>query len=122
MIRRNVLKALTVTGGVLALGGLAYAANLKGNVSIDGSSTVFPISEAAAEEFEKVQPGVRVTVASSGTGGGFKRFVVGQIDISDASRPIKPEEAQAAASKKIEYLELPIAYDGLTVVVNPQNT
>jgi phosphate transport system substrate-binding protein len=92
-----------------------------GTVAIDGSSTVYPISEAVAEEFRKTQPDVRVTVGISGTGGGFKKFCAGETDISDASRPIKPTEVEACAARKIEYIELPVAYDGLAVMVNPKN-
>jgi phosphate transport system substrate-binding protein len=91
-------------------------------VRVDGSSTVYPITEAVAEEFRAVQPDVRVTVGISGTGGGFKKFAAGEIDIADASRPIKPEEASAAQAAAIEYVELPIAYDGITMVVHPDNT
>jgi phosphate transport system substrate-binding protein len=94
---------------------------LSGTVAIDGSSTVFPITEAVAEEFMKVNPGVQVTVGISGTGGGFKKFTVGETDISDASRPIKEEEVQIAVENNIEYIELPVAYDGISVVVNPAN-
>ncbi len=96
--------------------------SLKGAVKIDGSSTVYPITEAVAEEFNKVAGKVRVTVGISGTGGGFKRFCSGEIDIADASRPIKKAESELAAKSKIEYVELPVAYDGLTIVVNPKNT
>ena len=94
---------------------------LGGTVRIDGSSTVFPISEAMAEEFRKVEPSVRVTVGISGTGGGFKRFTVGETDISDASRAIAPSEVQAAEDNGIEYIELPVAFDGLSVLVHPGN-
>lgn len=97
------------------------ASSLTGNVLVDGSSTVFPISEAMAEEFMKANPGVRVTVGVSGTGGGFKKFCAGETDISNASRPIKQEEIDLCAKNGIEYIEVPIAYDGLTVVVNPSN-
>jgi phosphate transport system substrate-binding protein len=91
-------------------------------IKIDGSSTVFPITEAVAEEFQiEKQGGVQVTVGVSGTGGGFKKFCAGQTDISNASRPIKDEEMQACQAAGIEYIELPVAYDALTVVVNPQN-
>jgi phosphate transport system substrate-binding protein len=96
-------------------------AKLTGAIQIDGSSTVFPVSEAVGEEFQKVNPEVRVTVGVSGTGGGFKRFTVGETDISDASRPIKDSEAAAAKEKGIEYIELPVAYDGLSVIVNKDN-
>ena len=95
---------------------------LKGEVRIDGSSTVYPITEAIAEEFRAVQPEVKVTVGLSGTGGGFKKFTRGEIDINDASRNIKQEEIDAATASNIGYLELKVAYDGLTVVVNQENT
>ncbi len=92
-------------------------------IKIDGSSTVFPISEVAAEEFQKSKAGaIKVTVGVSGTGGGFKKFCSGQTDISDASRPILAKEVEACRAKGIRYIELPIAYDALTVVVHPENT
>ena len=91
-------------------------------IQLDGSSTVFPISEAVAEEFQKANPNVRVTVGISGTGGGFQKFCRGETDISDASRPIRPTEIETCKTAGIEYIELPIAYDGLAVVVNPKNT
>ncbi|MDQ0340394.1 phosphate transport system substrate-binding protein [Caldalkalibacillus uzonensis] len=94
---------------------------LSGNVEIDGSSTVFPVQEAIAEEYRTVQPDVNVTVGVSGTGGGFKRFTVGETDLSNASRPIKDEEAAIAEENGIEYVELPIAYDGMAVVVSAKN-
>ena len=99
----------------------ASAERLRGTVSIDGSSSVFPISEAVAEEFLAVQPRVRVTVGVSGTGGGFKKFLAGEIDINDASRPIKMKEVKQASASGIGFIELPIAYDGLSVVVNKKN-
>ena len=92
----------------------------QGVVKIDGSSTVYPITEAVAEEFQK-STGTKVTVGISGTGGGFKKFARGETDIQNASRPIKAEEMKAAQAGGIQYLELPIAYDALTVVVNAQN-
>jgi phosphate transport system substrate-binding protein len=91
-------------------------------IAIDGSSTVFPITEAVAEEFQKVNPSTKVTIGVSGTGGGFKKFCAGEIAIAGASRPIKPTEEQACAAAKIEYIELPVAYDGLAVVTNAKNT
>ena len=91
-------------------------------IHVDGSSTVFPISEAVAEEFQKANQNIRVTVGISGTGGGFQKFCRGETDISDASRPIRPAEIEACQKAGIEYIELPIAYDGLAVVVNPKNT
>ncbi|RKY25082.1 MAG: hypothetical protein DRP79_07000, partial [Planctomycetota bacterium] len=94
---------------------------LSGSVHVDGSSTVFPITEAVAEEFQKIHPGVRVTVGISGTGGGFKKFCIGETDINDASRPIKSKELAKAAENGIEFIELPVAFDGISVVVNPKN-
>jgi len=90
-------------------------------IQIDGSSTVFPITEAVAEEFQKKHPNVRVTVGVSGTGGGFQKFCRGETHISDASRPISKTEIAACQKAGIEYIELPVAYDGLAVVVNPKN-
>jgi phosphate transport system substrate-binding protein len=98
---------------------------LTGSVKIDGSSTVYPITEAVAEEFQAANSGVKVSAAFSGTGGGFKLFCVGDTDINDASRGIKKDdegEGKACATNKIEYVELQVAIDGLTVVVNPANT
>lgn len=94
---------------------------LSGEVQIDGSSTVFPITEAVAEEFRSEAPNVRVTVGVSGTGGGFKKFLRGETDINDASREIKPSEVKQAEETGVDYVRLSVAYDGLAVVVNPQN-
>lgn len=91
-------------------------------VKCDGSSTVFPIAEAVAEEFQNTNKNVQVTVGMSGTGGGFKKFVRGETDISNASRPIQAKEMEEAAKNGVEYIELPIAFDALTVVVNKDNT
>ena len=91
---------------------------LTGTIEIDGSSTVYPITVAVAEEFRKIYPNVQVPVGISGTGGGLKRFTVGETSISNASRPIKDKEAAAASENGIEFIELAIAYDGLSVVVN----
>ncbi len=115
--------------GCLSVMGFACGPNRGPNASsetaiikIDGSSTVFPVTEAVAEEFQKEKRGtVNVTVGISGTGGGFKKFVRGEIDVSDASRPILTEEMAQARANGIEFLELPVAFDALTVVVNPQN-
>ena len=91
-------------------------------VKIDGSSTVFPITEAVAEEFQRAKKqSARVTVGISGTGGGFKKFCRGEIDISDASRPILAKEMEDCRKAGIEYFELPVAFDALTVVINPKN-
>ena len=91
-------------------------------VSLDGSSTVFPISEAVAEEFQKAEQSVRVTVGISGTGGGFQKFCRAEIDIADASRPITATEIEACKKSGIEYVELPVAFDGIAIAVNPRNT
>ena len=94
----------------------------QGAIKLDGSSTVYPISEAVAEEFQKSHRNVRVTVGISGTGGGFQKFCRGETDISNASRPIKPTEIDTCKQAGIEFVELPVAYDGLAIVVNPKNT
>jgi phosphate transport system substrate-binding protein len=94
---------------------------LTGMVTIDGSSTVFPISEAMAEEFQIANPGVRVTVGISGTGGGFKKFCGGETDISDASREIKETEIELCRENGIDPIQIPVSWDGLTVVRNPAN-
>lgn len=109
--------------GVDADSGTPEGANveLQGKVEIDGSSTVYPISEAAASEFQNRFPNVNVVVGVSGTGGGFDRFTQGEIDISDASRPIRQSEFQAAQDAGVSFVELPVAYDGLTLVVHPKN-
>jgi phosphate transport system substrate-binding protein len=92
-------------------------------VKIDGSSTVFPITEAVAEEFQKARKGaINVTVGISGTGGGFKKFCRGETDIANASRPILRKEMDDCAKAGIRYYEMPVAYDALTVMVNPQNS
>jgi len=123
-IRHIILSTLVVTavlGSALTGADPAQAEKLRGKVRIDGSSTVFPIAEAVAEEFAAVQPRVRVTVGVSGTGGGFKKFIAKEIDITNASRPIKAKESARAAEAGIGFIELPVAFDGVTVVVNPQN-
>lgn len=91
------------------------------DITIDGSSTVYPISEAIAEEYLKVRPRVRVSVGYSGTGGGMRKFIDGDIDICDASRPMKASERQECEQAEIEYVELEVAFDGLAVVVHPEN-
>ena len=115
MMKKSVFVAVVLIG--LAAAAWAKTALIK----IDGSSTVFPITEAVAEEFQKKNSGVRVTVGISGTGGGFKKFCAGEIDISDASRPIKLSEVEICVDNNIKYVELPVAYDGIAVVVNPKN-
>jgi len=114
--------------GIVALGMnepdtslLATDSSLSGTIDIDGSSTVFPITQAVAEEFRKVHPGVQVPVGVSGTGGGFKRFVVGETHISNASRSIKPIEIAAAEENGVEFIEIAVGFDGLSVIANPAN-
>jgi phosphate transport system substrate-binding protein len=105
----------------IAVAGPARAAD-QALVKIDGSSTVYPVTEAVAEEFQKAERGkVKVTVGISGTGGGFKKFCRGETDISNASRPILAAEMKACQQAGIKYIELPVAYDALSVVVNPKN-
>src|SRR3989304_1150857 len=104
---------------MVLVGRTVWAASL---IKVDGSSPVYPTTEAVAEEFQKKSPDVRVTVGISGTGGGFKKFCNGETNISDASRPIKLSEVEMCVDNKIKYVELPVAYDGLAVMINPQNT
>ena len=109
---------------IIACGGNAANTSqpgLSGEIPIDGSSTVFPITEAVAEEFGKLHPNVKVTVGISGTGGGFQKFCNQETVISDASRPIKQSEMDKCAAAGVEFIELPVAIDGLTVMVNPAN-
>lgn len=115
---------------IVIVGLIALAAQLVGVptraraqvIKIDGSSTVFPITEAVAEEFQKAKKGAfKVTVGIAGTGGGFKKFCRGETDISDASRPILKQEMETCKNANIQYIELPVAYDALTVMVNPKN-
>jgi phosphate binding protein len=96
-------------------------AELSGEVLVDGSSTVYPVTQAAAEEFSAYAPEVQVTVGISGTGGGFERFCRGETDISNASRPIVPDEVALCEENGIEFIEVPVAFDGLSVVANPEN-
>ncbi len=102
-------------------GGTGGGSALSGKIVVDGSSTVAPISEAVAEEFRKEQPGVDVTVGTSGTGGGFTKFCNGETDISDASRPIEADERQACAAKGVKFQEFRIGLDGLAVVTSVKN-
>ena len=121
------LKRFSIAGAVAlataTLGLTVSEVRSQGNlVSIDGSSTVYPIQEGVAEEFQKANRGrYRVTVGVSGSGGGFEKFCRGETDISNASRPIKDSEAQRCAQNGIEFVELQVAFDGITVVVNPEN-
>lgn len=107
--------------GIFICTASAKQSKLKGKVAIDGSSTVFPITEAVAEDFRKEFPRVRINIGVSGTGGGFKKFTLGEIDINNASRHIKSSEIIKAKKNNIKYLEIPVAYDGITIVINKKN-
>lgn len=125
--RRSWIKAIASAFVLLAAPALLHAqaavgAGLTGTIRVDGSSTVFPITEAVAEGFKKTVPSVDVTVGISGTGGGFKRFCAGETDISNASRPIKQAEVKQAEAQQVAFVEVPIAYDGLSIVVHPDNS
>ena len=113
--------ATTAAGAETTTTAAAAAAGLSGQIIVDGSSTVFPITEAVSEEFTNANPGVQIPVGFAGTGGGFKKFIANEIDIANASRPIKTEEADALKAAGIEYTEFKVGYDGLTVVVNAAN-
>ena len=114
-----IAMALSACGGADAGADTGSGNGASGSVAVDGSSTVFPMSNAAAELLSEENPDVQVAVAESGTGGGFEKFCAGQTDISDASRPIEQEEKDACAKEGIEYTELQVATDALTVVVHP---
>ncbi|MGH8763771.1 MAG: PstS family phosphate ABC transporter substrate-binding protein [Nitrosospira sp.] len=122
MLKLPDSKALGLSAMLSVLIGAASIACADGIVKIDGSSTVYPITEAVAEDFQVAKKGaVRVTVGISGTGGGFKKFCRGEIDIVNASRPILKKEMDDCKAAGIQYVEMPVAYDALTVVVNPKN-
>jgi len=116
----KILGAIAATVAAVSLP-VAVSSQTNRLIKIDGSSTVFPITEAMAEEFMKRNRGVNITVGISGTGGGFSKFCAGETDISNASRPIKQSEIDKCKAAGIEYIELPVAFDALTVVVNPRN-
>ena len=123
----KIILGVTVVIGLASCGGettppKTEEVTLSGEIKIDGSSTVYPITEAVAEEFRVEQPNVNITVGVSGTGGGFKKFSRGETEISDASRTIKDEEKAACEENGISYVELEVAYDGLAVLINPANT
>jgi phosphate transport system substrate-binding protein len=119
--RFTVMGAIALVAATVGLSAPIVQSQSPAVVKVDGSSTVFPITEKVAEAFQK-QGGARVTVGISGTGGGFKKFCAGETDISNASRPILQKEVDACAKTGVKYIELPVAYDALTVVVNPSNT
>jgi phosphate transport system substrate-binding protein len=117
-----MLSRLTITLlATIAILLLSCFKQYKGRINIDGSSSVYPITEAVAEEYRIDHGDIRVTVGVSGTGGGFKKFSRGETDISNASRPIKKSEIEAAAANGIEFIEVPVAYDGLAIVISPEN-
>ncbi len=122
IVFHRALVAVSTVGALGLMGASAGALAQTQTIKVDGSSTVFPITEAVAEEFQKFKKGAKVTVGISGTGGGFKKFCRGEIDISDASRPISKSEMAECQKAGVTYLEMPIAYDALSVVVNPKNT
>ena len=118
-------RLLAISAAAAVVGAFTYsdvAFTQQTIVAIDGSSTVFPVTEAVAEEFQKKNPALKVTVGVSGTGGGFKKFCRAETDISDASRPITAKEAVDCKASGVAYIELPVALDALAVLVNPKNT
>ena len=120
MFKQSKLVSALAVAGVALFGASAALADV---VKVDGSSTVYPITEAVAEEFQKAKKNaVKVTVGISGTGGGFKKFCRGETDFSNASRPITAKEMEDCKAAGVEYIEMPVAYDALTVVINPKNT
>ena len=121
---KKIFVLMMVSLGLLVScgGGGGSTSGLGGEVIIDGSSTVAPITEAVAEEFREVEPDVNVSVGISGTGGGFKKFTVGELDISNASREMKDEEKALAEKNNIEFTEIQVGIDGITIVVNKENT
>jgi phosphate transport system substrate-binding protein len=123
LIKKSTIIIAVFTALIFSSGTPNEASAKRKLVKVDGSSTVFPITEAVAEEFQIEKRGkIMVTVGVSGTGGGFKKFCRGEIDIADASRPIKSSEIELCKAGGIEFIELPIAYDGLAITVNPTNT
>jgi phosphate transport system substrate-binding protein len=119
---RNLTKLALAALPLLCVPLVLWAAPQKGEIKCDGSSTVYLITEAVATNFKKQNPDVQISVGISGTGGGFKKFAAGETDISDASRKIKPAEQEACQKNKIDFVELQVAWDGLTVVIHPDNT
>ncbi len=116
---KRILLIIPVALLMLACGN--NSKNKQSSIRIDGSSTVFPVTEAMAEEFRSVEPGIDITIGVSGTGGGFQKFGRGEIDIANASRPIKEAEKGIAEENDIDFVELEVAYDGLAVVIHPEN-
>lgn len=116
-----MLKRLIILPVLIIAAACSRSSNTVEQVSIDGGAVGYPLHQAVAEEFHKVKPDSRISVASSGTGGGVSKFCVGEIDIVGASRPIRPEETKTCAKRGIEYVELPIAIDGIAVIANKNN-
>src|SRR4030066_1695324 len=114
-MKKTILSLIAIIA--LSTAAMTHAAEV---IKVDGSSTVYPITEAVAEEFQKAEKGKsKVTVGISGTGGGFKKLCNGETDISNASRPIKPSEVELCKKKGIDYIEIPVAYDGIAILANP---
>jgi phosphate transport system substrate-binding protein len=114
-------QAVTVQPAATPLPEPTTRPDLSGEIIIDGSSTVYPITELAMQQFAEIAPNVRIQLGVSGTGGGFKKFCAGITDISDASRPIKPDESEICRANGIEFVEIPVAFDGISVIVNLEN-
>jgi phosphate transport system substrate-binding protein len=115
---RSIFLAVAIAGALAACNSEKPA----GKVTLDGSSTVFPLSQAMAQAFREANPAVQFAIDVSGTGGGFRKFCAGQLDIAGASRPIKSSESEQCKANHVEYIEVPFAFDSLSVVVNPKNT
>lgn len=122
LVSAGLILGLTLSACTAAEPSTPVESKLSGSISIDGSSTVFPITELVAEDFNADNPNVQITVGFSGTGGGFTKFAAKEIEVSGASRPIKTAEADAAKAAGVEFVELMVAYDGLSVVVAKDNT
>lgn len=117
----NIARRMSIAATLVA--GVVWAAPVQAQtIKADGSSTVGPITQAIAEEYQERHPNVNITVGISGTGGGFKKMIAGEIDIADASRPVKAGESNALRAAGVSYIELPVAYDAITIVVSQQNT
>ena len=111
----------STTSGSSTGSGTSNASNLSGSLNIDGSTTVYPVAQILADDFGLANSGVKIAVGKAGTGSGFEKFVRGEIDICNASRPIKDEEIEKLKAANIEFIEIPIAYDGVSLIVNPSN-
>lgn len=119
--RCGLFLTLSVAGVLVACSGASAPGPLSGKVTVDGSDTVFPLSKAMAAAFGEANPAVQFSIEFSGTGGGFKKFCAGKLDIAGASRPINAAESEQCKAQHVEYIEVPVAFDSLSVVVNPKN-